>query len=133
VHGHGSAPVALSARSGRAAEFSITPAASGVTAVGLRLAGPGVSDVRMRVTAGGVEITEGGRRLAEVAGPAAAGPAGQVRAWYDGGILEVCSPAAPAVAVVCRRDGAYDRLEADVSGRPGTPPGRASLTVWSCG
>ncbi len=140
VHGHGSAAITLNARSGRAAEIGVTPAGRDVTAVELTLAGPGVPDVRIRVTTGGIEITEGGRRLTEEARRPRAGSGngnddavGQVRAWYDGGILEVFSPAAPAVAVVCHRDGAYDRLEADVSGRPGTPPGRASLTVWSCG
>jgi hypothetical protein len=61
------------------------------------------------------------------------GAVGQVRAYYDSGILEVFSPAAPAVAVICRRDGCYDRLDVEVSGRPGAPPGRGRLTAWSCG
>jgi beta-fructofuranosidase len=134
VHGRSSAPIALSARSGRAAEFSVTPAGRDATTVGLTLAGPGAPDVRIRVTAGGIEITEGGRRLTEQAArPGPDGAVGQVRAWYDGGILEVFSPVAPAAAVICRRDGAYDRLDVDVSGRPEAPPGPARLTVWSCG
>jgi hypothetical protein len=147
VDGRGSVPVALSARSGQAAEFSVTPAGPGVTAVGLRLAGPDVADVRIRVTAGGVEITEGGRRLTEAAGPLtkavapltegagppADGAVGQVRVYYDGGIVEVFSTAAPAAAVICDRDGRYDRVDVEISGPPGAPPGQASLTAWSCG
>jgi hypothetical protein len=88
------------------------------------------------VTAGGIEVTEGSRRLTEVAerpGRGADAAVGQVRAWYDGGILEVFSPPAPAVAVICRRDGCYDRLSVEVSGRPEDRPGRVSLTAWSCG
>jgi beta-fructofuranosidase len=56
-------------------------------------------------------------------------------AWghADGGILEVFSPAAPAVAVICRRGGAHGRLDVDVSSRQGTPRGRARVTAWSCG
>jgi beta-fructofuranosidase len=131
VDGGDSAAIALSARSGQAAEFSLTPAGRDATAVGLRLTGPSAPDVQIRVTAGGIEITEGGRRLTEEAGRAD-GTAGQVRAWYDGGVLEVFSPTA-AVAVICHRDGAYDRLDAEISGRPGAPPQRASLAVWACG
>ena len=133
VHGRGSVGIALSARSGRAAEFSITPSGRDVTAVGLRLAGPGVPDVLIRVVTGSVEITEGGQRLTEEAVQLADGAVGQVRAYYDSGILEVFSPAAPAVAVICCRDGCYDRLDVEVSGRPGAPPGRGRLTAWSCG
>ncbi len=133
VHGRGSVGIALSARSGRAAEFSVTPAGRDVTAVGLRFAGSGVQDITIRVVPGGVEITEGGRRLTEEAVPLAGGAVGQVRAYYDGGILEVFSPAAPAVAVICRRDGSYGRLDVDVSSRPGEPRGRAQVTAWSCG
>jgi beta-fructofuranosidase len=133
VPGRGSAGIALSARSGRAAEFSVTPAGPDMTAVGLRLAGSGVPDVLIRVVAGGVGITEGGRRLTEAAAPLPGGAVGQVRVYYDGGILEVFSPAAPAAAVICHRDGRYGRLDVDVSSRPGTPPGRAWVTAWSCG
>jgi hypothetical protein len=132
VHGGDSAAIALSARSARAAEFSVTPAGRDATAVALRLTGPSAPDVHIRVTGGGIEITEGGRRLTEEA-VSTDRPAGQVRAWYDGGILEVFSPPAAAAAVICHRDGAYDRLDVEISGRPGTPPERASLDVWSCG
>jgi len=133
VAGRGSAGIALSARSGRAAEFSVTPAGRDVTAIELGLAGSGVPDVLIRVAAGGVEITEGGRRLTEEAVPLADGAVGQVRAYYDSGILEVFSPPAPAVAVSCHRDGSYRRLDVDVSARPGAPPARAQVTAWSCG
>jgi beta-fructofuranosidase len=131
--GRGSAAIALSARSGQAAEFSVTPAGREATAVGLRLAGPGSPDVEIRVTAGGIEITEGGRRLTEQDSRADAdGAVGQVRAWYDRGILEVFSPAA-AAAVSCDRDGGYDRLDVEIAGRPGAPSERGRLDVWSCG
>jgi beta-fructofuranosidase len=133
VHGRGSAGIALSARSGRAAEFSVTPAGHDVTAVGLRLAGSGVPDVLIRVTTGGVEITEGGRKLAAEAVPPAGGPVGEIRVYYDGGVLEVFSLSAPAAAAICRRDGSYGRLDVDVGSRPGAPRGRALVTVWSCG
>ena len=76
----------------------------------------------VRVTAGGIEVTEGGRRLTEAAatgGPAAA--LGEVRAYYDRGVLEVFA----------RRDGRYDRVEAEVSGRNGAE--RARLTAWASG
>ena len=55
---------------------------------------------------------------------------GLVRAWYDGGILEVFSPAVTAAAVICHRDGVYDRLDVEISG---APLEQASLAVWSCG
>src|SRR5581483_1060317 len=103
VHGHGSAEIALSAR---AAEFSITPAGRDVTAVGLRLAGPDGADVRIQVSAESIEITEGDRRLTEAAaaprGDGAARAVGQVRVYYDGGIIEVFSPPATAAAVIGR-------------------------------
>lgn len=134
VDGRGTASVTLSARAGHATEISLTPAGRDVTAAGLRLSGPDGPDVRVQVTAGGIEITEGRRRLAGGAGPRAAGaPLGQVRAYYDGGVLEVFSPPAAPAAVICRRDGSYDRMEAEVTGGPGAPRGRASLTAWSSG
>jgi sucrose-6-phosphate hydrolase SacC (GH32 family) len=134
VHGRAAAGVTLSARAAHATEISLTPVGRDVTAAGLRLTGPGSADVEVRVTAGGIEITEGGRRLTEAAERSGAdAPVGQVRLWYDGGILEVYSPPAAAAAVICRRDGRYDQMEAEITGRPGAPPGRASLTIWSCG
>jgi hypothetical protein len=89
--------------------------------------------VLIRVTTGGVEITEGGRKLAAEAVPPAGGPVGQIRAYYDGGVLEVFSLSAPAAAAICRRDGSYSRLDVDVASRPGAPRERALVTVWSCG
>jgi beta-fructofuranosidase len=136
VDGRATAGVALSARAADATEISLTPVGRDVTSIGLRLAGPFHPDVQVRVTAGGIEITEGGRRLTEPAprraGTAADAPVGQVRAWYDSGILEVFSPPA-AAAVICRRDGRYDQVEAEITGQPGAPPCRASFTAWSCG
>lgn len=138
VHGRATAGVTLSARAAHATEISLTPVGRDVTAAGLRLTGPGSADVQVRVTADGIEIAEGRHRLTEPAAPrrastAADAPVGQVRAWYDGGILEVFSPPATATAVICHRDGRYDQVEAEIVGRPGAPPGRASLTAWSCG
>ncbi len=133
IHARATASLTLSARSAGANEISLTPIGHDVTAVGLRLAGPDGADVQIRVTAGGVGITEGGRRLTEAPDPRDAEPVGQVRIYYDGGILEVFSPPATAAAVICRRDGGYDRVEAEISVRAGAPPGRASLTAWSCG
>jgi beta-fructofuranosidase len=135
VHGRGTADLTLCARAADATEISLTPVGRDVTAVALRLAGPDGADVQIRVAPGGVEISEGGRRLTEaVTSPgASAEPVGQVRVYYDGGILEVFSPPAAAAAVICRRDGGYDRMEAEISVRPGAAPGRASLTAWSSG
>ncbi len=142
VHGRATADLALCARSAGAAEIGLTPIGRDVTSVTLRLAGPAGADVQIKVAAGGVEILEGGRRLTEAAAPPReqaapprepAEPAGQVRVYYDGGILEVFSPPATAAAVICRRDARYDRLEAELTTRPGAAAGRASLTAWSSG
>jgi beta-fructofuranosidase len=138
VHRRATAGVTLSATAACATEISLTPVGCDVTAAGLRLTGPGSADVQVQVTADGIEITEGGRRLTGTAAPRRAGtsadaPVGQIRAWYDGGILEVFSPPAAAAAVICRRDGRYDQVEAEITGRPGAPPGRARFTAWSCG
>ena len=134
VHGSATAGLTLSARAAHATEVSVTPVGRDVTAIGLRLAGLGAADVQVRVTAGGIEITEDGRRLTEAAAPPGTGAlVGQVRACYDSGILEVFSPPATTAAVICRRDGRYDRVEAEITGRPGAPPGQASFTAWSCG
>jgi hypothetical protein len=57
-------------------------------------------------------------RLTEAAGPPAGGAVGQVRAYYDGGILEVFSADGAAAVVVCDRDGGYDRADVELSGRP---------------
>ena len=68
-----------------ATEISLTPVGRDVTSIGLRLAGPVHPDVQIQVTADGIEITEGGRRLTDRAAPrrpdiAADAPVGQVRA-----------------------------------------------------
>jgi hypothetical protein len=138
VHGRATAGITVSARAAHATEISLTPVGHDVTSIGLRLAGPGRPDVQIQVTTGGIEITEGGRRLTEPAAPrradtAADAPVGQVRIWYDGGILEVFSPPAATAAVICHRDGRYDQVKAEITGQPGAPPGRASLTAWSSG
>ena len=138
VHRRATASITVSARAAHATEISLTPAGHDITSIRLRLAGPGSPDVQIQVTADGIEITEGGCRLTEPAAPhradtAARVPVGQVRAWYDGGILEVFSPPAATAAVICRRDGRYDQVAAEITGPPGAPPGRASLTAWSSG
>jgi len=134
VRGRGIADLALEARTAEATEISLAPVGRDVTAATLRLAAPDGADVQIRVAAGGVEILEAGRRLTEaiIPPPEPAEPAGQVRVYYDGGILEVFSPPA-AAAVICRRDARYDRLEAELTVRPGAAAGRASLTAWSSG
>jgi beta-fructofuranosidase len=133
VPGSGPARVPLSARSGRAAEFSLVPAGEDVTGLGLRLAGPGVPDVQVQVRPGSIEITEGGRRLTEAAPPAGGGTVGEVRAYYDGGILEVFSAPATSAAVICRRDGVYDQVDVSVTGGSAASPAWARLTAWRSG
>jgi beta-fructofuranosidase len=125
LDGRGSAQLALSARGGEAVEIAVVPAGPGVTAVELLLRGVGVPDVRIRVTAAGAEISEGTRRLTQpIGGPAE--PLDEVRVWYDGAVLEVYGAPGTPAAVICHRDGRYDRVAAQLSGR-------ASLTAWSCG
>jgi beta-fructofuranosidase len=137
IEGCGSAAVELSARAAHATEICLTPVRS-AAAVRLRLAGLGCADVEIGVTADGVEITEGRRILTSV-NPALrdagspAGQVGQVRAYYDGGILEVYSPSASPAAVICDRRGAYDSVSVEVSNRPGEPACAASITAWPCG
>lgn len=138
VHERTTAGITLSAQASHATEISLTPVGRDVTSIGLRLTGPVHPEVHIQVTADGIEITEGGRRLTGPAAPrrpdtAADAPVGQVRAWYDAGILEVFSPPAAAAAVICRRDGRYDQVEAEITCRPGVPLARATLTAWSCG
>jgi beta-fructofuranosidase len=138
IEGRGVAGMKVSAQAASATEIDLTPVHGEATAVRLRLTGLGCADVEIRATADSVEITEGGRMLTAVS-PAPrhagspAGRVGQLRAYYDGGILEVYgSPAGPA-AVICDRRGAYDSVDVEVSGRPGDPGCAASLTAWSCG
>ena len=135
VHEQISVPVAWSARSGQAAELSFTPIGGDATGVRLRLAGARSSDVRIWVTTSGIEITEGSQWLTERAPPGTSAPGvvGQVRVYYDSGILEVFSPPAATAVIICSRDGAYDRLDAEISGFPGAAPCRASLTIWPSG
>ena len=54
----------LSARAPTATEIQVTPD-GGAAAISLRLAGPVHPDVQVQVTAGGIEITEGRRRLTD--------------------------------------------------------------------
>lgn len=138
IDGSGTAAMTLSARAAHATEINLTPVRGEATAVRLRLAGLDCADVEIRVTADSVGIIEGRRPLTAVS-PAPrnagspAGRVGQVRAYYDGGILEVYSrPAGPA-AVICDRRGAYHSVNVEVSSRPGEPGCAARLTAWSCG
>ena len=138
VHARGVVDLKLSARAAHATELMITPVHGEVVALGLRLVGPGGEDVAIRVTAGGVQITEGTRALTP-ARPVPPGadtsgdPVGQVSVYYDGGILEVYSSSASPAAVICNRHGTYDGIDVEVSSRPGAPPGTASITAWSSG
>jgi hypothetical protein len=96
-----------------------------------------VPDVQVQVRPGSIEITEGGRRLTEAATPAGGGPGGgavgEVRAYYDGGILEVFSAPATSAAVICRRDGVYDQVDVSVAGGSAASPAWARLTAWRSG
>ena len=65
VDGRVTAGVTLSARAAHATEISLTPVGRDVTSIGLRLTGPAHPDVQIEVTADGIEITEGGRRLTD--------------------------------------------------------------------
>jgi beta-fructofuranosidase len=138
VRASGIVDLKLSAGAAHATELMITPVHGEVVAFGLRLAGLGCEDVTIAVTAGGVQISEGTRALTATS-PVLAGastpadPVGQVRVYYDNGILEVYSPAASPAVVICDRHGSYDRVEVEVSSRPGAPPSTARITAWSSG
>jgi beta-fructofuranosidase len=136
VRARGCVGLKLSARAAHATELMITPVHGEVVALALRLAGPGSEEVAIGVTADGVQISEGTRALTAT-GPAGADipgdPVGPVSVYYDGGILEVYSSSASPAAVICNRHGTYDLVEVEVTSRPGTPPGAASITVWSSG
>jgi sucrose-6-phosphate hydrolase SacC (GH32 family) len=104
----GTIAISLSARSDHATEMRITPVRGEPTAITIRLAGLGSENVEIRVSAGGVRITEGNQTLTE-ATPHARSPdyparqTGQVRVYYDSGILEVYSAQADPAAVICDR------------------------------
>jgi len=134
----GTIAIGLSARSDHATEMRITPVRGEPTAITIRLAGPRFDDVEIRVSADGVRITEGNQVLTE-ATPHARGPdyparqTGQVRVYYDSGILEVYSALADPAAVICNRHAAYASADVELSARFGAPPCAASVTLWSCG
>lgn len=138
IEGRGTAGLKLSARAAHATEISVTPVRGEAAAVTLLLAGRGCADVGIRVTADSLRITEGRHPLTAVtpapgSGDSPAGPVGQVRVYYDGGILEVYSPQAGPAAVICDRRGAYRSVDVKLSSRPGEPRCAASITAWSCG
>jgi sucrose-6-phosphate hydrolase SacC (GH32 family) len=138
VEGRGAIELNLSARAAHAVELSVTPVRGEAVMVRLRLAGPGLEDIEVLVTADGAQIREGGRALTVVARAAGdagprAGRVGQVSAFYDGGILEVYSPHAAPATAISSRHGAYDLLDIEISARHGEAPCAASVTVWSAG
>lgn len=130
--------MSLSARSAHATEMRITPVSGEATAIAIRLTGRGCEDIEIRVTADSAHITEGNRVLT-VATPGPQGadyPArgvGQVRVYYDGGIVEVYSPLAGPAAVICNRRGAYSAIDVDLSTQFAEHSCVASVTTWSCG
>lgn len=137
IHGRGTVAVPLSARAGHAAEISVTPVSGAPAAIVLRLAGQGCADVRVRVAADGVTVTEGNRTLTAAApaprGGRLDGQAGEVRLYYDQGIVEVYSRYTTPAAVICDQRGAYSGIEVDVVGPAAGPCCTATLAVWSCG
>jgi len=138
VAGRGTIGMSLSARSAHATEMRITPVSGEATAIAIRLTGRGCEDIEIRVTADSAHITEGNRVLT-VATPGPQGadyPArgvGQVRVYYDGGIVEVYSPLAGPAAVICNRRGAYSAIDVDLSTQFAEHSCVASVTAWSCG
>jgi hypothetical protein len=104
----------------------ITPVRGEPTAITIRLAGPGFDDVEIRVSAGGVQITEGIHALTEATSHARspdylALQTGQVRVYYDSGILEVYSALAGPAAVICNRHATYASTDIELSARFGAP------------
>ena len=138
VAGRGTIGMSLSARSAHATEMRITPVSGEATAIAIRLTGRGCEDIEIRVTADSAHITEG-NRLLTVATPGPQGadyPAkrvGQVRVYYDGGIVEVYSPLAGPAAVICNRRGAYSAIDVDLATQFAGRSCVASVTAWSCG
>jgi sucrose-6-phosphate hydrolase SacC (GH32 family) len=138
IHGRGTAGVCLSARSAHATEMRITPVCGKATAILIRLAGRRCEDVEVRVTADGVAVTEGNRALTVPIPPPRsaeyqAQPIGQVRLYYDSGILEVYSPLAGPAAVICNRYAVYASIDIELSTLFEAPSCAACVTVWSCG
>jgi beta-fructofuranosidase len=140
IDGQGELDVGLSARARSAAELRVAPVRGAAGAIELRLRGAGCDDVEIRARPGDISVHEGERRLAgNVGGP---GPAtvpvladGPVTLYYDQGILEVYGAAAPPAAVVCNRDGRYDRLGVSLRPLSGADPdsGAVRITGWSSG
>jgi beta-fructofuranosidase len=135
IEGRGTADLKVSARAAHATEIDLDPVRGEAAMVRLRLAGLGCADIQIRVTADSVEITEGRRPLTTVspAPRSVDSRVGQVRAYYDGGILEVYSLQGGPAAVICDRRGTYHSVDVEVSSRPGEPRCTASVTAWSCG
>jgi beta-fructofuranosidase len=133
IEGHGTAGVRLSARAAHATEITLTPARGDAAAVGLRLAGAGCADVQVRVTAGSIEITEGGRLLTAArpvpgsADPRArSGPTTTAGSWRctarrPNPRRSSAIAAAPTTRSKRRSPAGQERPRA----RPVSPPGRA--------
>jgi sucrose-6-phosphate hydrolase SacC (GH32 family) len=139
IDGRGTVNMSLSARAAHATELRITPVRGEITAIVVRLAGQECADAEIRVCADGVAITEGSRALTAPVIPlprAADRPAqeiGQVRLYYDQGIVEVYNRHAGPAAVICDRRAVYSRVEVEVATRFEAPPCAASVTAWACG
>lgn len=138
IDGRGAVGLSLSARAAHATEMRITPVGGQAAAIVVRLAGRECEDVEVRVSADGVAITEGNRVLTAASPvPPRAGyrtrQVGQVRIYYDHGIVEVYSPLTAPAAVICHRHAVYTCIEVEISGGFEAPPCAASVTAWSCG
>jgi sucrose-6-phosphate hydrolase SacC (GH32 family) len=139
ISGRGTLDLDLSAQSAYATEIRVTPLGGQTTATAIRLAGRGCEDIKILVTADGIQVAEGNRLLtaATIPGPHGNGYAaeqqGQVRVYYDGGVVEVFSMTAGPAAVICNRHGTYGPVDVDLSAGCAGRSCAASVTTWSCG
>lgn len=139
--GHGTVPLPLAARDATAAELLVQPARGGAHPVTVRLRGLNCPDVTIQADENGARVREGERLLttplsAPLRRPAAeAGqsPSPAVSIYYDNGILEVFPQSGPPAAVICDRDGRYDRADITLTGDDGREAPAADITTWRCG
>jgi beta-fructofuranosidase len=138
INGHGTLDLNLSARSAHATEIRISPPCRETTATAIRLAGRDCEDIKILVTAGTTQVTEGNRLLTAASTTAAQGRGyaaereGQVRVYYDSGIVEVFSMTAGPAAVICNRRGTYGPVDVEFSAECAEGSRVASVTTWSC-
>jgi hypothetical protein len=118
----------------------VHPACGGAYPVTVRLRGLNCPDVTIQADRNGTSVREGERPLtAPLPVPlrrppaeASQSPAPAVRIYYDNGILEVFPLAGPPAAVICDRDGRYDRIDITLTGDDACPEPTADVTAWWC-